>query len=406
MGTINPIASDVAGFGDALVAGKSGVRRARNHDVDRYATKIAAEVDLPDVAAYMPKKMARRLERFVVLGHIAAVQALRDSGLARSDIDREPHRFGAIIGTGDAGNAGHFRICRKIDAGGADAISPFYVPGVIPNTPSSYFAIEHGLQGPNFSVSSACASSNHAIGTAAAMIRMGLADVMFAGGTEAVVNDSGFAGFGVMYALSCRNDAPEAASRPFDRARDGFVLGEGAGVICLEELSHARRRGAPIQAELLGFGFSCDAHDLVAPHPEGRGAALAMSHALRDARLAPEGIDLVNAHGTSTVLGDLTEARAIAAVFGAAAERVPVHSTKSMIGHLIGAAGGTEAIAAILAIQRGLIHPSINVDEQDPEIRLDIVANVARERRVRTVLSNSFGFGGENAVVILGRFEG
>jgi 3-oxoacyl-[acyl-carrier-protein] synthase II len=279
------------------------------------------------------------------------------------------------------------------------------VVGCIPNTASAYFANEFNLQGPNFSINSACATSNHSIGMASLLIRMGFADVMFAGGAEAVVNVPGFAGFGVIRALSERNDSPQTASRPFDRDRDGFVLAEGAGVLCLEELDHAKKRGARIYAELTGFGMSCDAHDLVSPHPEGRGAITAMKSCLASARLNTDQIDLINAHGTSTPLGDLSESKSIGVVFGEQKTQPLVHSTKSMTGHLIGAAGGVEAIAAIMAIEKGIVHPTINQFEKDPAILLNVVRNTPVEATVRHVLSNSFGFGGQNATIILSKYN-
>ncbi|MCK4906949.1 MAG: beta-ketoacyl-ACP synthase II [Spirochaetes bacterium] len=405
MGTINPIANDVSEFWENLIAGKSGVRLAQRTDLSDFPVKIGGEVDFPDLSKYIHKKMIRRLGRFIILGHVAASQAYWDAGFDKDEVAKNPHRYGAIIGTGDAGNELHYKTFERMEESGMDSVSPFYVVGVIPNTPPAYFAKEFGLFGPNFSVNSACATSNHAFGTAAAMIKSGFADVMFAGGTEAVVAKPGFAGFGVIYALSRRNDTPATASRPFDKDRDGFVLGEGSGVLCLEELEHAKKRGAKIYAELTGYGMSCDAYDLVAPHPEGRGASAAMQSALENAELNTGDIDLINAHGTSTQLGDLTENNAIRKTFGDDTDRIPLHSTKSMIGHLIGAAGGTEAIAAILALEKGVIHPSINLFEQDPEIKLNIVANKPMEKKVKHVLSNSFGFGGQNSSIIISKFE-
>lgn len=406
LGTINPIAGDVPEFWKNLIAGKSGVRLARRTDLSDFSIKIAGEVDLPEnITDFMPKKFVRRFGRFIVLAQIAATQALLDSGLDADQIGKDPGRFGVIMGTGDADAQNHFDMCRRIDRHGLDSVSPFYVVGIIPSTPSSYFAMHHNFQGPNYSINSACATSSHSIGTAAGLIKLGQADVMISGGTEAILNQAGFGGFGIIAALSCRNDSPKTASRPFDRDRDGFVLSEGAGALCLEELEHARKRGARIYAELTGYGFSCDAHDLVAPHPQGIGAAAAISNALAEAGLDKDRIDLINAHGTSTVLGDVAEARALHRVFGDRAARIPVHSTKSMLGHTIGAAGSTEAIAAVQAIQQGVAHPSINLFEQDPEIDLNVIANQPREMRVDHVLSNSFGFGGQNAALVISRFE-
>ena len=405
MGTINPIANNVNEFWDNLIEGKSGIRLVKHTDLNDFSVQIGGEVDYPDLSEYFSKKMLRRLDRFIIFGHVAATRAFKDAGLEPVDIEKAPHLYGAIIGTGDAGSGLHYRMFQQIQEVGMDHASPFYVIGVIPNMPPAYFSKENNFQGPNFSVNSACATSNHAIGTAASMIKMGLAEVMLAGGTEAVLNVAGFSGFGVIRALSTRNDSPETASRPFDKDRDGFVLGEGAGIICLEELEHAKNRGARIYAELKGFGFSCDAHDLVAPQPEGRGAVIAMNSALERAALNKESIDLINAHGTSTILGDIAESKAVNKVFGDYTSSIIVQSTKSMIGHLIGAAGGVEAIASILAIEKGVIHPSINIFEQDPQINLNIAADGPIEKKVRHVLSNSFGFGGQNASIILSEFH-
>lgn len=407
LGTINPIGNDVPEFWDNLLQGKNGVRTLQFTPMDpEPPVKIGGEVDIPDISQYLPKKMMRRLDRFIVFGHVAGCQAMDDSGITKEMVEKEPDRYGAIIGTGDGGNQGHFKSCRAIDSTGYDFISPFYVIGVIPNTSSAYVAKQYGMQGPNFSVNSACATSNHAIGTAANLIKMGMADVMLAGGAEAVCNQAGVAGFSVIGALSHRNDSPETASRPFDKNRDGFVLGEGAGVVCLEELEHAKKRGAKIYAELTGYGFSCDAYDLVAPHPEGRGAMMAMEKAMEDSGLNKEQISLINAHGTSTPLGDKTESATIRRLFGDLTDTIPVHSTKSMIGHLVGAAGGTEAIAACQAIQQNVAHQSINIEEVDPDIHLNIVKDGPLETKVNHVLSNSFGFGGQNSTIIISRYNG
>ncbi len=402
MGVITPIGNTVEEFWQNLVHGKSGIRRIRNFPVDNYHVKIAGEIDLPDLTPYFrEKKMSRRLDRYIVLSQVAGCQALQDSGL---EIGAAPHRYGSLIGTGEGGVFTKYDNTRKIVNDGMQAASPFFIMG-INNTGAGYFALESNLQGPNFAVSSACATGNHSIGLACLLIKMGLADAMFAGGSEAPVCVTGLAAFGNIMALSERNDSPETASRPFDRDRDGFVLSEGAGVLCLEELEHARRRGARIYAEITGVGFSGDAHDLVAPHPEARGAAQAIQAALDSARLNPEQIDLINCHATSTPLGDLSEALGINQVFGPHAARVPVQSTKSMVGHMLGAAGGVEAVAAAATIQRGVIHPTINQFEQDPRINLNVVRNQAREARVRHVLSNGFGFGGQNATLVISRFE-
>lgn len=403
LGTINPIGNNVKEFWDNLIIGKSGVRLAQNTNLSNFHIKIGAEVDLPDLAEYFPKRyLTKKLDRFILFAHVAAVQAFKDSGL---DASKNPQRYGVLIGTGDAGVGLQFKNISDVISLGMETVSPFYVVGVIPNTPSGYFAKEYNFQGPNFSVNSACATSNHAIGLSALMIKMGMADAIITGGAEAVVNTMGFAGFGKIGALSERNDSPETASRPYDKDRDGFILGEGAGILCLEELEHAKKRGAHIYGELKGFGFSCDAYDLVAPHPEGKGALSAIEGALNNAQLNKEDIDLINAHGTSTPLGDLAESKVICKVFGEHTSKIPVQSTKSMIGHLVGAAGGTEAIAAILALEKGIVHPTINQFEQDSEIKINVVKNKAIELKVNNILSNSFGFGGQNSVIIISRYK-
>jgi 3-oxoacyl-[acyl-carrier-protein] synthase II len=407
IGTINPIGHSVDEFWHNLAAGKSGIRAVKNLDVGEFAVRIAGEIDLPDVSEYIPKKMVRRLGRFITLGQVAAVQAFRDANLDTKLMEREANRIGAIIGVADGGNDLDYKTAIGIHEHSMDFVSPFYIVGAIPNTPAAYFAKTFGLMGPNFSVNSACASSNHAIGTAALMIKMGYADIIFTGGAEGLLTLPAFSGFNIIAATSRRNDEPTAASRPFDKDRDGFVLGEGAGILCLEELQHAKKRGAFIYAEIAGMGFSCDAFDLVAPHPEGKGAKAAMKNALEDAMIRPEEVDLINAHGTSTILGDLAESKAINQVFGnELSQKIPVHSTKSMIGHTIGAAGGIEVVAAILAIQKGIIHPSLNYYQSDPDIHLNVVAQGAREQQIDHVLSNSFGFGGQNSTLIISRFKG
>jgi len=403
MGTINPIGNSVAEFWENLVKGKSGVRRITSFPINGFSVQIAGEIDLPDVSPYFRnRKMARRLDRFVVLSQIAGDQAIRDSGL---DVEKSPDRYGVIIGTGEGGAGTRYFNTKKIVEEGMQATSPFFVL-CIPSTASGFFAMEWNLQGPCFSVNSACATGNHAFGVAASLIRMGMADAIFTGGSEAVINPTGLAAFGNIMALSERNDSPETASRPFDKGRDGFVLSEGAGVLCLEELEHAKRRGATIYAELSGYGFTSDAHDLVAPHPKSRGSARAIQNALESAHLNTDQVDLINCHAASTTLGDLAESNAISAVFKERAAKIPVHSTKSMTGHPLGAASAVEAIAVILAIQRGVIHPTINQFEQDPRISLNVVRNHPREGRVDHVISNGFGFGGQNAAVTLSRFTG
>jgi 3-oxoacyl-[acyl-carrier-protein] synthase II len=403
LGTINPIGNSVREFWDNLRKGKSGVRRISTVDVADYHVKIAGEIDLPDVTPYgVTAKSLRRYDRYIILSQVAAWQAFHDAAL---DPQVSPGRYGVIIGTGDGGSTAHEVNAEKIHRGGLRSASPLYLVNCIPNTASGYVALLQGMQGVNFSISSACATGNHALGVAAQLIRMGMADAVLAGGTEACINKLGVASFGNIMALSERSDTPETASRPFDAGRDGFVLSEGSGVLCLEELEHARKRGARIYAELAGTGFSCDAHDLVAPHPEARGATMAMQTALADAGLSADRIDLLNAHATSTTIGDLSECRAIHNVFGDRATSIMVQATKSMTGHCIAGAGGIEAIAGIMAIAEGVVHPTINQFEPDPQIHLNIVVE-PREAKVRHVLSNSFGFAGQNAAIVLSEFTG
>ena len=402
IGTVNPLGNNIDDYWSNLLAGISGVRLIQNVEIDDYMIKIAGEIDLPDVRdLFKEKKMAKRLDRYIVLGYLAGTQALKDSGL---DIDGAPHRYGSMIGTGDGGVGAYLENVERIVKTGMQSTSPFYIINAIPNTGAGFFAQAWNLQGPSFSVSSACATSNHAIGTSAMMIKMGMADAFFTGGTEAPVNKNGLSAFGNIYALSARNDSPETASRPFDVDRNGFILGEGAGVVCVEELEHAKRRGAKIYCEVTGFGFTCDAHDLVAPHPEARGATQALKLALANAELNPEDIDLINAHATSTQLGDVTEFHAAQAVFGELAKKTPVHSTKSMTGHLLGAAGGVEAIAIILAFEKNVAHMTINQFNQDPEIGFNVIKADPMEMRPKHIISNGFGFGGQNSAVVFSRF--
>ena len=404
IGTINPLGSSVSEYWDNLVLGKSGIRGIRSFDFADYSVRIAGEVDLPDLTEYFrSKKMIRRLDRYIIFGHVAASQAIRDSGL---DIEKAPHRYGVLIGTGDGGVESLRENMVRIAKDGLQAASPFFIINGIPSTGSAFVAQEWNLRGPSFSVNSACATSNHAMGVAATLIKMGMADAIFAGGSEAPVNPAGIAAFGNILALSVRNDSPETASRPFDKDRDGFVLSEGAGVLCLEELNHARKRGAHIYGEITGFGFSSDAHDLVAPHPDADGAAQAINAALDLAQIGPDDVSLINGHATSTPLGDKIESRAINAVFGDYAAKVPVQSTKSMLGHPLGAAGAVEAIAAIMALEKGIVHPTTNQFERDPEINLNIIEEAMEMKDVRHILSNGFGFGGQNAAVVISQFTG
>jgi 3-oxoacyl-[acyl-carrier-protein] synthase II len=402
LGTINPLGNNVNEYWDNLIKGKSGVRLVRNTNLGDYKIRIGAEIDLPDITEYFPKQIIQeRFDKFIIYSHIAATQAFKDSGLC---IDKEPFRYGVIMGTADAGLTTQIKSINQMFEKGIKSISPFYLVSHIPNTCASYFASQFNFQGPNFSVNSACASSNHAIGVAVLLIKMGMADAIISGGSDAVLNEMAFGGFGNLAALSRRNESPETASRPFDKDRDGFIIGEGAGVILLEELEHAKKRGAKIYCELKGFGFSCDAADLVSPDIDGRGAVISMRNSLQDARLNLNEIDLINVHAPSTKLGDQSESNAICNVFKNNYPEILVQSTKSMIGHLIGAAGSTELIAAIMAFERGVIHHTINLYNQDPDIPLTIVKNGPVEKKIKHILSNNFGFGGQNATIIISKY--
>jgi 3-oxoacyl-[acyl-carrier-protein] synthase II len=400
MGTVNSLCSDVAGFWKALCAGKSGIGRIEQFDTTDFKVKFGGEVKGFNAAERLDPRTARRLDRFAQFALVAAIEASKDSGLDLSGED--PFRCGVIIGSGIGGlNEFEEQHSRYLDAG-PSRISPFVIPKMIPNAAAGNLSIHFGLCGPNTAISTACASAAHAISDAMRAVQLDQADVMFAGGSEAAMTPMGLGGFISAHALSTRNDDPEAASRPFDKDRDGFVLSEGAGVVILEELEHARRRGVRTYCELLGSGSTADAHNITAPHPQGNGAARAIQMALRDARLNPDEIQYINAHGTSTPLGDEAETKAIKQVFGNHARKLAISSTKSMIGHLLGASGGVELIATVLTIQEGLIHPTINYQTPDPACDLDYVPNTARELRIRRAISNSFGFGGHNCCLVVG----
>ena len=400
LGALTPIGNDPDAFHQAQLAGRSGVRTLQRFDASAYPTRIAGEVDV-DIGAWLERKQARRLDRFAQLAIIAAEQALQGSGL---DLEREDRtRIGTLLGSGIGGMDTWEQQSRIAVEKHPLRMSPFFIPMMISNMASAQIAMRHGLMGPSSTVVTACSTGSDAIGSAFRMLQHGEAEVMIAGGAEAILTPMALGGFSVMKALSTRNDEPEAASRPFSASRDGFVMGEGAGVLVLETLEHARARGASVHAELLGFGRAADAHHMVEPHPEGAGAALAMEAALRDARLDPGDVGYVNAHATSTLVGDLSEVRAFKRVFGAHAYRMPISSTKSMIGHLLGAAGAVEAIATIQAVASGVVPPTINLDDPDLELDLDFVPNEARERPVEHALSNSFAFGGQNASLVFGR---
>jgi 3-oxoacyl-[acyl-carrier-protein] synthase II len=379
------------------------VRPIERFDTSDFTVRFAGQLPAGVAIDGLPSKEARRLDEVILYALAAAQEALRDSGLVVTPQSGE--RIGVAIGTGIGGVQTLFEGYKALHTGGPRRVSPFVIPMSIGNMASGYVAIRNGLRGPNLCHVSACTSGAHSIGESARLIERGDADVMLAGGTEAVVTQIGLAGFGAMRALSTRNEAPAAASRPFDQDRDGFVLGEGAAVLVLEELEHARARGATIHAHVLGYGTTCDAAHVASPTEDGEGAQRCMRLALVDAGLSPADVDYLNAHGTSTPAGDPAEARAIRAVFGPHVDRLAVSSTKSMTGHMLGAAGGLEALLCVRALETGILPPTINLERPDPECALDHVANKARHVRARIALTNSFGFGGSNASLVFGRSD-
>lgn len=404
LGVISPVGTGLETFWSNLTAGVSGVRRITRFDPTDYGTQIAAEVQDFDPTKYIDKKEARRMDRFTQFALAATSMAIQDAALDLEQVDRD--RVGVIMGTG-VGGIGTLEEQHKILLNrGPGRVSPFFIPMMIANMGAGQIAITYGLRGCNVVTTSACASGNNAVGEAFRVLQRGQADVMLSGGCEASITPLAVAGFIQMKAMSTRNEEPEKASRPFDAQRDGFVIGEGSAVLIMETLEHARRRGARIYAEIVGYGASCDAYHISAPDPEGKGAVLAMNLALQDAQLAPEAVDYINAHGTSTPLGDNVETLAVKQVFGNAAYRLAVSSTKSMTGHLLGAAGGLESVVCVMALHQGVIPPTINYEQPDPECDLDYVPNKARHTEVEVALSNSFGFGGHNATLMFKKFHG
>ncbi len=404
LGSITSVGLNKEAFWDAACAGRSGVRPITHFDVSDHACKIASMVEDFDPGPVISPREARRLDRYSQFGLIAADEAVRDSGLDFDAVDRD--RAGAVIGTGIGGINEIEEQRMVLHERGPRRVSPFLIPKLMSNAAAGHVAITHGLRGPNAAVSTACASALHAMGDAFMYVAYDRADLMITGGTEAAVTALGLAGFISCKAVSTRNDEPEKASRPFDKERDGFVMGEGAGILVFEELEHAQKRDAHIYAEVLGFGATCDAYHITAPQPDGTGAATSMTQALEDAGLTPTDVDYINAHGTSTPLNDSMETNAIKAALGEHAYAVAVSSTKSMIGHLLGASGGAELVQTALTIDRGVICPTINYENPDPACDLDYVPNQAREQDVSVALCNSFGFGGHNATFVLGKFTG
>lgn len=405
IGVLSPIGIDLDTFWNSLVEGKSGIDRIASLDPSDFYCQIGGEVKDFEPAQYFKNpKDARRADRYCQLAMAGAKMAFEDSGFTEGSFD--PFRFGCMVGSGIGGLSTLEKQHKTYLERGASRVSPFLIPMMIANIGSGLISMEYGLAGPNMSIVTACATANHNIGEAWRMIKFGDADAFIAGGAEASISVMGLSGFGAMKALSSRNDEPQRASRPFDKDRDGFVMSEGAGVVVIEELEHAKARGAEIYCEIAGYGVYADAYHMTSPHPEGFGASKCMDLALKHARLNPEEVNYINAHGTSTGLGDVCETNAIKLSFGDHAKNgLVVSSTKSMTGHLLGAAGGVELAACIKAINENVVPPTINLDDADPECDLDYVPHTPRELKVDAALSNSFGFGGHNASIVLKRFE-
>jgi 3-oxoacyl-[acyl-carrier-protein] synthase II len=399
IGIISPLGSDTERFWHNLINGNSGIGAIESFDVSLYPCRIGGEVKDFDPDLHMEKREAKKVDRFTHFGVAAALQAWRDSGLDKIQVDKE--EVGVLVGSGIGGIQTTEKQLKILAEKGPRRVSPFLVPALISNMASGYISILLGLRGPNSTVVTACASSTHAIGDAWHIIRRGDAEIMLAGGAEAAMSHLAFSGFSAARALSTRNDQPEKASRPFDKERDGFVMGEGSGILVLETLEHAQARGANIYGEITGYGMSGDAYHMTAPDPSGRGAFLSMQRAIKSAAVNPEEIDYINAHGTSTEFNDKIETLAIKELFGDHAYKLAVSSTKSMTGHLLGAAGAVELIATLLIMRYQIIHPTINYEYPDPECDLDYVPNLARKSRVNLAISNSFGFGGTNATLVV-----
>jgi len=398
LGVVHGLGQDATTFWNSLVSGKNGIDRVTLFDPAPFATQMGAEVKGWNVEEHMDPKEARRNDRYTHFGFCAAKQAFADSGLDMNTED--PDRVGVVIGSGIGGMMTYETQLKKLHDGGPRKVSPFTIPALIGNICSGMFAIEIGARGPNFGIVSACATGTHALGEAMHMIKRGDADVMIAGGAEAAITPFAYASFCAMRAMSTRNDDPTTACRPFSLGRDGFIMGEGAGVLVLESLEHAQKRGARIYAEIAGYAATADAHHITMPDPEGKGLGMAMTRAIRSSGLNTDDIGYINAHGTSTPYNDKFETLAIKRVFGARAPDVPISSTKSMTAHLLGAAGGIEAVICVKTLQTGVAAPTINLHEPDPECDLDYVPNIAREVKVSAVLSNNLGFGGQNAAVV------
>ena len=395
---ITPLGNNVSATWESILKGRSGIALLDHFDTTDFTVRIGGSIKDLALDDYIPRKDQKKMDPFIHYGIAAGVQAIEDSGL---DLDKEDtNRIGVAIGSGIGGLPGIEKGTELFHSGGPRRISPFYVPSNIINMISGHLSIMYGFKGPNFSIVTACTTGTHNIGDAARLIEYGDADVMVAGGAEMATSRTGLAGFAAARALSTRNDEPESASRPWDKDRDGFVLSDGAGVMVLEEYEFAKKRGAKIYAELIGYGMSADAFHITAPSENGQGAASCMQNALRNGKITSNDIQYINAHGTSTPAGDIAETIAVKTVFKSNAKKIAISSTKSMIGHLLGAAGGVEAIFSVLAIRDQIAPPTINLENQDPECDLDYVPNVAREMKIETTLSNSFGFGGTNGSLI------
>ncbi|HAG77423.1 beta-ketoacyl-ACP synthase II [Stutzerimonas kunmingensis] len=402
MGMLSPLGNDVPSSWQGILAGRSGIGLIEHMDLSAYSTRFGGSIKSFDVEQYLPAKEARKLDLFIQYGLAASFQAVRDSGLEVTDANRE--RIGVAMGSGIGGLTNIENSCKALIEQGPRRISPFFVPGSIINMVSGFLSIHLGLQGPNYAIATACTTGTHCIGMAARNIAYGEADVMVAGGSEMAASGLGIGGFAAARALSTRNDDPAAASRPWDKGRDGFVLSDGAGALVLEELEHAKARGAHIYAELIGFGMSADAFHMTSPPDDGAGAARCIRNALKDSQLNVDQVHYINAHGTSTPAGDKAEAAAIRSVFGDHAYELSVSSTKSMVGHLLGAAGAVEAIFSVLAIRDQVAPPTINLHEPDEGCDLDFVPHEAKPRPIEVAVSNSFGFGGTNGSLVFRRF--
>lgn len=406
LGALTPIGNNVEAYWNALIAGKSGSAPITYFDAEKFKTKFACELKNFDPLEFFDRKEARKLDRFAQYAIVASDEAIKDSGIELDGIDK--HRVGVIWGAGIGGlETFQDEVINFANGDGTPRFNPFFIPKMIADIAPGNISIRHGFMGPNYTTVSACASAANAMFDALNYIRLGYSDIIVSGGSEAAVTKAGMGGFNAMHALSTRNESPETASRPFDSTRDGFVLGEGAGALILEEYEHAKARGAKIYAEFVGGGLSSDAYHMTAPHPDGIGVIAVMQNCLRNANMVPEDVDAINTHGTSTPLGDVAELKAISHVFGAHAKNININSTKSMTGHLLGAAGAIEAISSILSMKHGIVPPTINHENPDENIdsSLNLTLNKAQKRDVNVAMSNTFGFGGHNACVIFKKLD-